>query len=157
MSSIATIKIGKHNDPIFFYYGRRVNLETGYNLAIRHGLINPGSYVDQWFIDNCEIKACDFPFLIANETDAPCKSMVTQAGRYISPSYAGENKVDISHQSTDVASFGLDITKNDDGTYYFKKTRESIATYSDGLKREWQGKSEFSLHPWYFVFKEGAA
>lgn len=24
MSSIATIKIGKHNDPIFFYYGRRL-------------------------------------------------------------------------------------------------------------------------------------
>ena len=147
------------DSPIFFRNGRRINLENGYNLAIRFGLIKDGNLLHQWFKQHCKIIACDSPFLIANDLDAPKALMVTQCSQYIHRYYVGWGKVGIDSYSTNVTDFGIDISKNADGTYQFTKSRDSIAKYKDGVNRQWQGSSSFVLHPWYFVekIKGGAA
>lgn len=112
------------DSPIFYRNGRRINLESGYNLAIRFDYIKD-NLLHQWFKQHCKIIACDSPFLIANDLDAPKERMVTQCSQYIHRNYVGWGKVGIDRQSTNIEAFGF----------------------------RWQGMDSFTLHPWYFVEK----
>ncbi len=142
-----------HGAPIFFRNGIRVNLESGYNMLAR-GLFGFGDApeLDDWFKENTEITACDSPFFIADDSDAPNEKTLVQAQQYISESLAGWGEVNIGDHSTRIEDFGFVVTKLDTGDYSFVKKGESVATYYlSGLPREWQGETSFVLKPWYFV------
>ncbi len=139
-----------HGAPIFFRNGVRVNLESGYNMLVR-GLLGDAPDLDNWFKENTEITACDSPFFIADDSDAPSERALVQAQQYVSESLVGWGEVNVGDHSTRIEDFGFVVTKLETGNYSFVKKAGSIATYRNGLHRKWQGETSFVLKSWYFV------
>ncbi len=144
------------NQPIFFRNGRRVNLETGYNIAVRYEFIKNDSRMAEWFSKNCKIQVDESPFFIANDIDQPSHRLVVHCSQYIYPNSIGGGEVSINNDSTKLEEFGFEINKQENGAYQFIKTKDSFAKYSDGVIRRWQGKEDFILMPWFRVMR-GAA
>ncbi len=91
-------------------------------------------------------------FYIVNDLDRPDAQHVAQIINedfpieleYLHPDLRDWGKLRYQNQSTNVEHFGftIDIEENQ---ATFRKIRESVAVYKDGLLRSWQGASEFTL------------
>jgi len=93
-------------------------------------------------------------FYIVNDFDRPYQKHVCQRMNrkgqleYISPElrnwHRKNGRMMINDESTLIQKFGFDVEVRE-GKAKFIKTRQSVAKYRDGKRREWQGEYEFSL------------
>lgn len=94
-------------------------------------------------------------FWIIDETDRPIERHVVEClseeglCRYIFPSLRGWYAMRLSEKSTKLEDFGFLIVDHKNGGLSFVKMRPSVAKYSNGKPRRWQGKRNFLGIRWF--------
>lgn len=91
-------------------------------------------------------------YAILNEIDRPDRRMVVQIidgkayymSRAEEPGMKAYDGMQPRTNTTSLEDFGFNILERE-FQVDFTKTRDSVARYSDGQVREWQGPVEFSL------------
>lgn len=88
-------------------------------------------------------------FFIINDVDRPNEDHVVQKvtpihAEYLSERLRGWGRMEIREESIPIEDFGFDFFVEGE-TAFFKKQRPSIAKYSDGRPRHWQGDLIFFL------------
>ncbi len=80
-------------------------------------------------------------YVIINEIDRPDKRHIVdrETGKYLEPSLSEYSFKDFE-RATPIIKFGFSFR---DGEFILE--RESIAEYSEGRKRKWQGEKRFRL------------
>lgn len=138
--------------PVFFIEGRRVSLERGYNALIAQGsTLTPE--LDYFFKNNVKVNDAPFEFIILDDADAPKSKNICQKTRAGKAEYIHVYKRDMHvkpvtlYYPIPIEVFGLEVRINS-GFAFFEKTRASIAVFSDGTPRNWQGEGEFKLPFW---------